>query len=294
MSAAPSRAELEEARQAAAEIAAAAGSILLEGWGSRPDVDFKTDETDLVTVFDKRSEALVVERLRKAFPRDTVIGEEGATVEGPEGRAGRVWYVDPLDGTTNFAHGLPIFAVSIGLCSNGEPVVGVVEAPALRWSFHGIAAEEPLATLNGQAIRPSATRRVQRSLLVTGFPYVRTPEHSNLPEWAAMTSAAQATRRLGSAALDLCFVACGWFDGYWERHLRPWDLAAGVAILRAAGGRVTAPGGGPFDCLVGDVLASNGLVHDEMVDILRQVDVAKAAEAGARAGGGDPASPGSR
>jgi myo-inositol-1(or 4)-monophosphatase len=294
VSAGPSRAELEEARQAAAEIAAAAGAILLEGWGSRPDVDFKTDETDLVTVFDKRSEALVVERLRKAFPRDTVIGEEGATIEGPEGRAGRVWYVDPLDGTTNFAHGLPIFAVSIGLCLNGEPAVGVVEAPALRWSFHGVDADEPLATLNGQAIRPSATRRVQRSLLVTGFPYVRTPEHSNLPEWAAMTAASQATRRLGSAALDLCFVACGWFDGYWERHLRPWDLAGGVAILRASGGRVTAPSGGAFDCLAGDVLASNGLVHDEMLDILRQVDVAKAAEAGARSGGADPAAPGSR
>lgn len=271
-----SPAALEDARATAAAIAVEAGAILLEGWGTRPEIAFKSEDINLVTVYDKRSEALIIERLRTAFPQDTVIGEEGGEVRGPRGReAGRVWYVDPLDGTTNFAHGLPLFSVSIGLCIDREPVVGVVEAPALHWSFHGIAGKEPLATMNGKSIRPSTTPTLARSLLVTGFPYVRSPENSNLPEWAAMVAAAQGTRRLGSAALDLCFVGCGWLDGYWERHLHPWDLVAGAAIVRAAGGRATDTDGGTFDGETGRVLASNGLIHDEMLSVLRQVAMAE-------------------
>jgi len=277
----------------AAEIARDAGRILLEGWGTRPRVEFKSEDINLVTEFDRRSEALVVSRLAEAFPHDTIVGEEGSEVgAGRRSRAPgqRVWYVDPLDGTTNFAHGFPLFSVSIGLAVGGRAQVGVVEAPALRWSFCGAIASgggggdasigQPaagteggasLATWNGQPIAPSVVGNLKQALVVTGFPYARHPGSSNLPEWAAMVDAAQGTRRLGSAALDLCFVACGWLDVYWERELHPWDLVAGAAIVEAAGGRATEMDGSPFDGETGRVLATNGRLHEPMIALLGEV-----------------------
>jgi myo-inositol-1(or 4)-monophosphatase len=251
----------------AEEIAVEAGRILLEGWGTRPEVRFKGPESDPVTEFDRRSEAHVAARLREAFPEDAVVGEEGTRVEGAPG--GRVWYVDPLDGTTNFAHGLPLFGVSIGLAAGAEPLAGVVHAPALGWTFSGAAGLG--AHRNGEPLAPSAVDRLARALVVTGFPVGRQVPHPNFAEWEALTAAAQASRRLGSAALDLCFVACGWMDGYWERHVQPWDLVGGAAIVLAAGGRVTDVDGGPFDGRSGRILASNGRIHGQMIDLLARV-----------------------
>jgi myo-inositol-1(or 4)-monophosphatase len=260
---------LEGARQTAAEIAREAGRVLLEGWGTRPAIGFKSEDINLVTEYDKRSEALIVARLAAAFPGDRIVAEEGTTVAG-EGGALRVWYVDPLDGTTNFAHGFPIFSVSIGLSVNRRPVLGVVEAPAVGWSFAGTITGGG-STLNGKPIVPSRVDRLASALLVTGFPYARNPVQTNLPEWGAFTAAAQGTRRLGSAALDLCFVACGWLDGYWERALHPWDLVAGAAIILGASGRVSDLDGTPFDGETGRILASNGHLHDQMMRILQGV-----------------------
>lgn len=268
----------------AVEIAREAGQILLEGWGTRPRVEFKSEDINLVTEFDRRSEALVVSRLAAAFPGDTVVGEEGSEVGG--GRRSRapeqrVWYVDPLDGTTNFAHGFPLFSVSIGLTVGGRPRVGVVEAPALGWSFCGALGDPgdtalgvsgtTTATWNGRPIVPSLVSNLKQALVVTGFPYARHPGSTNLPEWTAMVEATQGTRRLGSAALDLCFVACGWLDVYWERELHPWDLVAGAAIVEAAGGRATEMDGSPFDGETGRVLATNGRLHDPMIALLGEV-----------------------
>jgi myo-inositol-1(or 4)-monophosphatase len=264
---------LAETLCAAQEIAREAGRILVEGWGTRPAVGFKSEDINLVTEYDRRSEALIVERLSRAFPDDRVVAEEGTTAPGTaaaQARPGaRVWYVDPLDGTTNFAHGLPLFSVSLGLWMDGRAVAGVVDAPVLGWSFAGTVTGG--STLNGKPIKPSATERLGGALLVTGFPYERNPEQNNLAEWTAFTAAAQGTRRLGSAALDLCFVACGWLDGYWERKLHPWDLVAGAAIVAGAGGRATELDGTPFVGTTGRVLASNGLIHDQMIGVLHDV-----------------------
>jgi myo-inositol-1(or 4)-monophosphatase len=260
---------LDSVRRTAVEIAKEAGQILLTGWGTRPSVGFKSEDINLVTEYDKRSEALIVERLAAAFPGDRIIAEEGSQVAGTEG-GGRVWYVDPLDGTTNFAHGFPLFSVSMGLVIEGRPVLGVIEAPAMGWSFSGSVLGGG-ASCNGRPIAPSQVDRLGSGLLVTGFPYARNPVQTNLPEWTAFTAAAQGTRRLGSAALDLCFVACGWLDGYWERALHPWDLVGGAAVVLAAGGQVSDLDGTPFNGETGRILASNGHIHEQMMRILQGV-----------------------
>jgi myo-inositol-1(or 4)-monophosphatase len=264
---------LADTLRVALDVAREAGKILLEGWGTRPAVGFKSEDINLVTEYDRRSEALIVERLARAFPEDRIIAEEGTTAG--EARPGaRLWYVDPLDGTTNFAHGLPIFSVSLGLWVDGRAVLGVVEAPALGWTFAGTTASGAWpggSTFNGKPIAPSAIDRLGGALLVTGFPYERNPVQNNLAEWEALLAAAQGTRRLGSAALDLCFVACGWLDGYWERKLHPWDLVAGAAIVEGAGGRATELDGTSFVGTTGRVLATNGRIHDQMIRILQDV-----------------------
>lgn len=245
---------------AARGIAVQAGAILLAGWGTRPAVRTKSSVLDLVTEFDKRSEALVVSELRAAFPGDGIVGEEGARVEGEPGSP--TWYVDPLDGTTNFAHGVPLFAVSLGLAAGTEPVGGVIHAPALGWTFAG--GPSLGANRDGVAISVSVVDRLEDAVLATGFPYARGAAESNIPEWTALTGRVHGTRRLGSAALDLAFVACGWFDGFWERHIQPWDLVGGAALVRAAGGRVSDLDGATFDGRTGRAVATNGRIHEAL------------------------------
>lgn len=258
--------ELVVARKAAK----AATAILLEGWGNRPSFELKSSATDLVTEYDRRAEAAVLSALGAAFPEDGIMAEEGGRRRST---TGRTWHVDPLDGTTNFVHGLPLFATSIGLVADDRPVLGVVAAPAVGWTFHG--AEGAGAFLNERPMRVSAVPELARALLVTGFPYLRTEPHDNLAEFAAFMRASQGVRRLGSAALDLCFVAAGWLDGFWERHIKSWDLVAGAAIVTAAGGRICDPDGSPFVPDTGCILASNGLVHQAMLDELARIGSAQ-------------------
>jgi myo-inositol-1(or 4)-monophosphatase len=256
--------------QVAEQIAREAGAILLEGWERQPQVEFKTAERDLVTEYDRRSEALIVARLREAFPEDAIVGEEGAShaaAPTPESASeSGTWYVDPLDGTVNFSHGLPLFSVSIGLQLPGGPALGVVHAPAVDWMFVGAPGRG--ATRNGRPISPSATATLDRGLLVTGFPTARTARAANTPAFLAYNQVAEGLRRLGSAALDLCFVACGWLDGTWQRSLSPWDTVGGAAVLLGAGGTLTGLAGETFDPLDGGVVASNGHIHAEMLAVL--------------------------
>lgn len=254
--------ELHTARQAASEAA----DVLLEGWGTRPTARFKANIADPVTEYDGRSEAIIVKRLAAAFPDDAIIAEEGG---GRSGSSGRAWHVDPLDGTVNFTHGLPFFAVSIGLCDQDRPVLGVVMAPALGWTFAGVVGAS--ATFNDRLAQPSRVDSLERALLVTGFVPVPGKVDANVPEFAAFMRSCQGVRRLGSAAIDLCMVACGWLDGYWERDIKSWDLVAGAAIVLAAGGSIGDPDGGPFVPSTGAILASNGQLQRPMLDLLTKV-----------------------
>jgi myo-inositol-1(or 4)-monophosphatase len=252
--------------QAAREAASAAAAVLLEGWGTRPAARFKANLADPVTEYDGRSEAIIVKHLAAAFPDDATIAEEGG---GHSGTSGRAWHVDPLDGTVNFTHGLPFFAVSIGLCDRDQPVLGVVTAPALGWTFAGTVGAG--ATFNGRVAEPSRVDSLERALLVTGFVPVPGKVDANVPEFAAFMRASQGVRRLGSAAIDLCMVACGWLDGYWERYIKSWDLVAGAAIVVAAGGAIGDPSGGAFVPGSGAILASNGRLQAAMLEVLAKV-----------------------
>lgn len=252
----------------AAQAAARATSALLVG--ARPSViRSKTNPRDLVTEWDERAEERIREVLGERTPGIPVLGEEGG--QGGAATGAQRWIVDPIDGTVNFAHGLPIWSVSIALEDAGAIVVGVVAAPALGWWFEatrGGGARDG----TGAPLRVSATPAVERALLSTGFPYDRaTNPVNNFAEWEHLQRVAGACRRLGSAALDCCMVACGWLDGYWERHLKAWDIAAGTLIVTEAGGTVTDTRGGPFDVHAGEVIASNGAIHDGLVAELGRV-----------------------
>lgn len=247
---------------AVATRAARAAADLLHG-AQATNIRGKTNPRDLITEWDLRSEQTVRAVLEPTgYP---VLGEEGGqSGDAPVGT--RRWVVDPIDGTVNFAHGLPIWSISIALEDvGGPPLVGVVAAPAAGWWFEatrGGGARDG----NGESLRVSAVARLDQSLLTTGFPYDRaTHPVNNFAEWEHMQRVAGACRRLGSASLDLCFVARGWCDGYWERRLSPWDIAAGALIVEEAGGRITSTTGGPFDAHAGECIATNGLIHDAVV-----------------------------
>jgi myo-inositol-1(or 4)-monophosphatase len=251
------------------QIAADAGALLKEGAGRAHTARSKAAPVDLVTEYDRRAEALLVDAVRRAFPGDHILAEEGGA-SGAAGAAGRRWLIDPLDGTTNFAHGLPFFCVSVGVEEAGELVAGVVEAPALGWSFSAARGEG--ARLGDQPLHVSATDTLAASLLATGFPYdVATSPRNNFAQFEALYRRSHGVRRVGAAALDLAMVAAGWFDGYWEMKLKPWDLAAGALLCTEAGGRVTSWSGGAFAVDAGEVVASNGRVHDEIVEALAAV-----------------------
>lgn len=235
-----------------------AGAVLLEGYGRRHAPEHK-GVIDLVTEYDRRSEALLLDRIRTRFPGHAVLAEESGAHAGARVR----WIVDPLDGTTNYAHNYPFFGVSIAVELDGEVVAGVVHDPVRDETF--AAALGAGATLNGAPIHVSAIDRLEDALLVTGFPYdVREHPERHLPLFHAFLVRAQGVRRDGSAALNLCYLAMGRFDGFWERHLSPWDMAAGVLLVREAGGEVTRFDGAAFDLGGRQILATNGRLHGAM------------------------------
>jgi myo-inositol-1(or 4)-monophosphatase len=255
----------------ALDAARGAGRLLREEIGGPRRIGHKRSVIDLVTEMDQRSEAFIVERLREAFPDHAVLAEEsGAT----DGRSDYRWVIDPLDGTTNYAHGVPIFAVSVALERAGVVELGVGYDPSRDECF--VAERGRGATMNGAPIRVSHPDSLDQALLVTGFPYdIRTTAVTNLPEYAEFSIRAQAVRRLGSAVLDLCWVACGRLDGYWEFSLGPWDMAAGGLIVSEAGGRVTNVHGGPWGLEGPGILATNGRVHNAILAGLRDVRAAR-------------------
>jgi myo-inositol-1(or 4)-monophosphatase len=237
--------------------------VLRSFHGNLKDVR-KKGAIDLVTEADIASEKVIVAAIRSEFPDHEVLAEESGKTSGDRRFQ---WIIDPLDGTTNFSHGLDLFAVSIAFHVEGIPRVGVVFNPATGEFFEAAAGQG--ARLNGQTIRVSGRDALKESLLVTGFPYNFS---EILPQLMARfercLSASQGVRRLGSAALDLCFVACGRFEGFWEQHLNPWDTAAGFLILQEAGGRVTDFSGLPFKVDMKEILATNGRIHDTMLALL--------------------------
>ncbi len=244
---------------ALAEIAREAGALLMQYFRRRVRVEYK-GEADLVTVADRESEALIRERIRQRWPSHDILGEEQGLVDtGSDYR----WYVDPLDGTTNFAHGFPVFCVSMALEHKGQRIAGVVYDPTRDELF--AAAQGSGATLNGQRIQVSRTAKLEECLVATGFPSHKRHKNPNIFFYHQITLRTHGVRRAGSAALDLCDVACGRFDGFWEFNLNPWDTVAGVLIVEEAGGKVTDFHGGPFQLASHQTLASNGLVHEALL-----------------------------
>lgn len=266
------RGDVEDARAAlevARRVAAEAAELLRGAAGNVGRIDIKTSVRDLVTEWDRRAEELIRGRLQSLTPAVPLLGEEGgawapeAAADATAGNADR-WLIDPIDGTVNFAHGLPIFAVSIALERRGVPLAGVVHAPALGWEFYGHRGGG--AFMNGERMAVSRVPALERALLATGFPYDRaTNPDNNFARWEHFQRRAGACRRLGAASLDLCMVARGWFDGYWENQLHAWDIAAGVVLVEEAGGRVSAFDGGPVSLSDGEAVASNGTIHEAIL-----------------------------
>lgn len=246
-------------------IAREAGALLMEYFQRHVAVEYK-GEADLVTVADRKSEVLIRQRLREHWPAHDILGEEGGLQDtGSDYR----WYVDPLDGTTNFAHGFPVFCVSMALEYKGQRIAGVIYDPTRDELF---AAELGSgAYLNDQRIQVSKTANLAECLVATGFPSHKRHKNPNIFFYHQITLRTHGVRRAGSAALDLCCVACGRFDGFWEFNLNPWDTAAGVLIVEEAGGKVTNFRGGPFELTSRETVASNRLVHEALLQEFEKV-----------------------
>src|SRR5213595_3399172 len=261
---------METYLNAAAEIAREAGALLAQLFDHPHEISYKRP-SDLVTEADRRSEALIVDRLRTHFPKHAIVGEEGG---GQSTSSDYCWYVDPLDGTTNFAHGFPVFCVTLGLAYRDEVIAGVVYDPIREELF--TAERSAGAYLNNQRIRVSRVEKLSESLVATGFPPFAPNQEVNLSLYFRFTQLSHGVRRPGSAALDLCSVAAGRFEGFWELKLNPWDKAAGSLVVTEAGGRVSDLAGGPLELLGDEILSSNGLVHDEMCRVFTEVAGAQA------------------
>jgi len=250
---------------AMAEIAREAGALLMEYFQQHVKIEYKGD-ADLVTVADRKSEMLIRERIKAHWPGHDILGEEQGLVDtGSDYR----WYVDPLDGTTNFAHGFPVFCVSMALEHKNQRIAGVVYDPTRDELF---AAEQGSGSfLNKERIQVSRTANLAECLLGTGFPSHKRHKNPNIYFYHQITLHTHGVRRAGSAALDLCNVASGRFDGFWEFNLNPWDTAAGVLIVEEAGGKVTDFRGGPFQLNSRETLATNGLVHGALLNEFAQI-----------------------
>lgn len=247
-------------------LARQAGGILRAGFGSHHQIDHK-GTIDLVTEMDHRSEELLLGEIQRRFPTHQVVAEESGEIYGEDCC---LWYIDPLDGTVNYAHGVPIFSVSIAYQEQGVLQLGVVYDPMQDGCYTGIKNQG--AWLNGESIKPSTTSTLNRSLLVTGFPYdIRTNPENNLDNYVRLALRTQGVRRLGSAALDLCYVAAGRFDGFWEIRLSPWDVAAGALIAREAGAIVTNLVGDPdYLSPPQSIIAANPEVHPQLLIALNE------------------------
>jgi len=253
----------------ATEAALTGGAILQSYWGKLESIEEKGRSGDLVTEADKAAEAAVLDVLARHVPDHPILAEESGAI-GNTGDSPFRWAIDPLDGTTNYTHQYPFSAVSIGLMIDGSPAVGAVFDPFHQDLFR--AAKGLGATLNRRPIHVSRTSKLANSLLVTGFAYDRRERvDNNYAEFCHLTHLTQGVRRGGSAAIDLAYVACGRLDGYWERGLSPWDLAAGVVLVEEAGGQVTAYDQSPFDITSGRILATNGQIHGILSQVLQQV-----------------------
>src|SRR3954471_1157849 len=247
------------------QVAREAGALLNRTFLARVAIEYKGD-ADLVTVADRESEALVVGRIRERFPQHDILGEEGTRTETG---ADYKWYIDPLDGTTNFAHGFPVFCVSIALEHKKERVAGVLYDPTRDELF---AAEKGSgATLNGVPLSVSKTAKLGEALVATGFPSHKRHKNPNIHFYHQITLRTHGVRRAGSAALDLANVASGRVDGFWEFNLNPWDTAAGVLLVEEAGGTVTDFSGGRFDISSREVVASNGVLHPALLAEFRAI-----------------------
>jgi myo-inositol-1(or 4)-monophosphatase len=246
-------------------IAREAGALLMEKFRQRIGFTYKGD-ADLVTAADKAAEKLIADRIGEHFPGHDLYGEEGTrTNTGSDYR----WYIDPLDGTTNFAHGFPVFCVSLGLEFKGERIAGVIFDPTRDEMF---AAEKGSgAYLNGERIAVSKVNNLAECLTGTGFPSHKRHKNPNIFFYHVITLRTHGVRRAGSAAIDLANVACGRLDAFWEFNLNPWDTAAGVVLVEEAGGRVTRFDGSEWLLDSKETLATNGLVHREMMDVMQQI-----------------------
>jgi myo-inositol-1(or 4)-monophosphatase len=255
--------DLREFAKAGEAAVREAGGYLKDHLGRDVEARHK-GVVDLVTQYDLGAQDMLVGRLSQAFPSHGFLAEEGVERSGSSDCR---WVIDPLDGTTNFAHGFPVFSVSAALECGGRLVLGFVFDPVREEMFR--AERGRGAFLNGAAIRVSGVDKLDRSLLATGFPYdVRQSPENNLDHWSRFLVRAQAIRRCGSAAIDLAYVACGRFDGFWELKLKPWDVAAGGLIVAEAGGRVTDFEDRPFTLGQPAIAATNGLIHREILDVL--------------------------
>ncbi len=239
------------------------GDIQMKHLHQEKKIEFKS-EINLVTHVDKLCEKEIVSMIQAAFPSHDIMAEEGT---GVRKHSDYKWVIDPLDGTTNYAHSYPLFCTSIGLEYKGEIVVGAVYEPNLKELF--LAEKGQGATLNGNKISVSSVQKLKQALLVTGFPYDMTRTHHNLNYFQNFISSAQAVRRDGVAAVDLCYTAMGRFDGFWEIDLYPWDVAAGFLVVQEAGGEVTDFRYKPFNIYMKEVLASNSFIHKDMMHVLK-------------------------
>jgi myo-inositol-1(or 4)-monophosphatase len=268
----PATEQLQIFLDVATESVMAAGAVLKERWGKLNDIQEKGRPGDLVTEADKLAEVEVLKVLKRHLPDHQILAEESGALGNADSKY--LWAIDPLDGTTNYAHGLPLVATSVGLMINGVPSVGAIYNPFSDELFQ--AATGLGATCNRRAIAVSTTKELSKSLLITGFAYDRREtKDNNYAEFCHLTHLTQGVRRLGCASMDLAGVACGRLDGYWERGIQPWDMAAGIVILREAGGKVTAYDSSPLDITSGRILATNGLIHAELSKALGETPALK-------------------
>lgn len=253
----------------AIETAREAGHILLEKFGRKINISKKGD-IDLVTEADLASEKYIIEKIKSYYPKHSILAEEsGESIVAADGDKKWKWIIDPLDGTTNFAHGYPCFCVTLALEHNGELVIGVTFDPTRDEMFSAERGQG--ANLNNRKICVSETGDLSEALIVTGFPYNFKQKADFARHLTEFLLSARGIRRDGSAAIDMAYVACGRFDGFWEEGLNPWDLAAGVLLIEEAGGRVSYYDNSPFSIYKPPICASNGLIHREMLGILKPV-----------------------